>query len=65
MRSRTITAIIISGYSLVAYTFATSTTAPNKSSFIHMFFITLLVFETSEMDVLEVNSYLKNQEEKI
>jgi hypothetical protein len=56
MRSRTITAIIISGYSLVADTFAASTTAPHKSSFIHNVFITLLVFETSEVDVLEVSS---------
>ncbi|MGA7692526.1 MAG: hypothetical protein WCA61_09490, partial [Nitrososphaeraceae archaeon] len=49
MRSRTITAIIISGYSLVTDTFAASTTAPHKSSFIHNVFITLLVFETSEL----------------
>jgi hypothetical protein len=40
----------------VADTFATSTTAPHKSSFIHMVLITLLVYETSEVDVLEVSS---------
>jgi hypothetical protein len=56
MRTRTITAIIISGYSLVTDTFAAPTTAPHKSSFIHNAFITLLVFETSEIDVLKVSS---------
>jgi hypothetical protein len=48
MGSRTITAIIISGYSFVTDTLAASTTAAPKFSFVHNVFITLLVFETSE-----------------
>jgi hypothetical protein len=49
MGPRTITAIIISGYSFVTDTFAASTTAPSKFSFVHNIFLTLLVFETSEV----------------
>jgi hypothetical protein len=48
MGPRTITAIIISGYSFVTDTLAASTTATRKFSFVHNVFITLLVFETSE-----------------
>ena len=49
MGSRTITAIIISGYSFVTDTLAASTTASRKFSFVHSIFLTLLVFETSEV----------------
>jgi hypothetical protein len=47
MGTRTITAIIISGYSFVTDTLAASTTASRKFSFVHNIFLTLL-FETSE-----------------